>query len=258
MGALHGGHMSLIRRARAETGFVVVTIFVNPIQFQAHEDLSRYPRPIERDLMQCRQEGADAVFLPDLATMYPSGFSTFVDVEDLGSRMEGASRPGHFRGVATVVLKLFNIVQPDIAYFGQKDAQQVAIIQRMVRDLELTVQLRVCPTVRESDGLALSSRNAYLNSAERQDAVALWRSLLAAKQAIESGERDPNSIRQKMRTVLESAPEVVSDYADLVHPDTFEPVNQISGLVLAVVAARVGSTRLIDNLPINVDATSIV
>ncbi len=249
MGALHEGHLSLIRRARAETGFVVVSIFVNPAQFGPYEDLSRYPRPFDDDVRQCRASGVDLVFAPEPGTIYPPGFSSFVTVEGLSDRLEGVFRPGHFRGVATVVLKLFNIVAPDIAYFGQKDAQQSRVIQRMVGDLDLPVTVRVCPTVREPDGLAMSSRNVYLNPDERKRALSLSRSLRAAADAIAAGDRDANSVRQKMRAVLESAP-VVVDYAELVDPATFEPITRITGTVLSVVAARVDTTRLIDNLPI--------
>ncbi len=252
MGALHEGHLSLIRRARIETECVVVSIFVNPAQFGPHEDLARYPRPFDEDSRLCRQESVDLVFAPDVSVVYPAGFASFVAVDGLSDRMEGTFRPGHFRGVATVVLKLFNIVAPDIAYFGQKDAQQAQVIRHMVRDLAMPVKIRVCPTVREPDGLALSSRNAYLSPDERQSALALSRSLFKAKELIESGERDAKSVRHKMRSVLESAPGVVLDYSELVDHVTFEPVREISGSLLAVVAARVGKTRLIDNLPIDV------
>jgi len=250
MGALHEGHLSLIRRARQECGFVVVSIFVNPTQFGPHEDLSRYPRPFNRDVHLCDQEQVNLVFAPDEATVYPAGFATFVDVQGLSSRLEGAFRPGHFRGVATVVLKLFQMVAPDVAYFGQKDAQQVAVIRQMVRDLDSTIEIRVCPTVREKDGLALSSRNVYLSDDERSSALALSRCLHAAKGLIDTGCRDGDRVRHKMRAVLESAPGVVPDYAELVDPVTFEPVGKIMGPVLATVAARVGKARLIDNLPI--------
>jgi pantoate--beta-alanine ligase len=252
MGALHAGHLSLIRRARAETGFVVVSIFVNPTQFGPHEDLSRYPRPFDEDMRRCAEADVDLVFAPEAETIYPAGFSSFVTVEGLSERLEGSFRPGHFRGVATVVLKLLNIVAPDVAYFGQKDAQQARVIQHMVRDLDVPVEIRVCPTVREPDGLALSSRNAYLNAGERQRALSLSRSLRAAADAIAAGERDAKSVRQKMQSVLESEPGVTVDYAGLVDPVTFEPVTAIAGTVLAVVAARVGPARLIDNLPIEV------
>lgn len=255
MGALHEGHLNLIRRARRETGFMVVSIFVNPAQFGPQEDLSRYPRPFDQDVALCRQEEVDVVFAPDANTIYPHGFASFVEVDGLSQRMEGAFRPGHFRGVATVVLKLFNIVAPDVAYFGQKDAQQARVIQQTVHDLNVPVEIRVCPIVREPDGLALSSRNVYLSADERQRALVLSRSLRTAKELIDSGERDANSVRQKMRSVLESAQDVKPDYAELVDPITFEPVQQIAGSVLAVVAARVGNTRLIDNLPIEVRET---
>jgi pantoate--beta-alanine ligase len=255
MGALHEGHMSLIRRSRTETDFVVVTIFVNPLQFGPKEDLSSYPRPFDRDLKLCAQAGVDLVFAPDQATIYPAGFATFVEVEGLSTRLEGAIRARHFRGVATVVLKLFNLVQPDIAYFGQKDAQQAGLIQQMVRDLNVPVDVRVCPTIREHDGLALSSRNVYLSHAERQRALVLSRSLQAAKELIEGGERDADAVRMKMRSLLESERDVTPDYAELVDPITFEPVAQITGSLLAVVAARVGPARLIDNLPIEVHET---
>ncbi len=247
MGALHEGHLSLVRRARAETDFVVVSIFVNPTQFAPHEDLARYPRPFDEDLRLCGQEGADVVFAPDAATMYPPGFAAFVDVTGLSERLEGAFRPGHFRGVATVVLKLFQIVLPDIAYFGQKDAQQAQVVRRMVSELNVPVEIRVCPTLREPDGLALSSRNRYLNADDRPKALALYRALAAAAALVQGGERHADSVRQKMRTVLESIPGVIVDYAELVDPDSFEPVQTLHSRVLAVVAARVGSTRLIDN-----------
>jgi pantoate--beta-alanine ligase len=252
MGALHEGHLSLIRRARAENGFVVVSVFVNPTQFGPHEDLSHYPRPFDQDVRLCRQEDVELVFAPEAATVYPPGFVSFAEVDGLSGRMEGACRPGHFRGVATVVLKLFNIVDADVAYFGQKDAQQACVIRQLVRDLDVSVEIRVCPTVREPDGLALSSRNAYLSPAQRLSALSLWRCLQTAKELIDLGARDPNTVRQRMRAVLESAPDVVPDYAELVDPATFEPVHQIVRPVLAVVAARVGTTRLIDNLPIEV------
>jgi pantoate--beta-alanine ligase len=249
MGALHEGHLSLVRRARAECGLVVVSIFVNPTQFGPQEDLAHYPRPFDHDLQRCRGEQVDLVFAPETAVMYPPGFATFVTVEGLSERLEGACRPGHFRGVATVVLKLFDIAAPDIAYFGQKDAQQASVIRRMVLDLEVPVQIRVCPTVRDPDGLALSSRNAYLSAPERSRALALWRSLELARAQITRGVRDAERIRQEMRALLASAA-VVVDYAELVNRDTFEPVRELTGPVLAVVAGRVGTTRLIDNLPI--------
>ena len=252
MGALHEGHLSLIRRARAETGFVVVSVFVNPIQFGPGDDLRQYPRPFEQDVRLCGDEGIDHLFAPPTELIYKEGCTTFVEVEGLSTRMEGQFRPGHFRAVSTVVLKLLNIVAPDIAYFGQKDAQQARIIRQMVRDLDVPVEIRVCPIVREPDGLAFSSRNRYLSPPERTSALALVRSLRLAQELIARGSRDPDLVRQKMHELLESAPGVVPDYADLVDPETFEPVQQISSGILAVVAAQVGSARLIDNLRIEV------
>ena len=252
MGALHEGHLSLIRRCRDETGFVAVSIFVNPTQFGPQEDLERYPRPFERDVELCAQHRVDLIFAPDVETMYAPDFCTYVTVERLSEQFEGACRPGHFRGVATVVLKLFNIVMPDVSYFGQKDAQQARIIQQMVRDLDLPVEIRVCPTVREPDGLALSSRNQYLSDEERTRALSLSRALFAARDLVAAGERDPELIRAKMHELLTAEKGVVVDYAELVDPDTFEPVQTLSGHVLAIVAARVGPARLIDNLPIAV------
>ncbi len=198
MGALHEGHLSLIEAARAETGYVVVSIFVNPTQFGPKEDLSRYPRPLQHDLELCERAGVDLVFHPEPVVMYPAGFRTFVEVTVLQDGLCGASRPGHFRGVATVVLKLFNLVQPDRAYFGQKDAQQARIIRQMAEDLNVPVEVRVCPIVREADGLALSSRNRYLEADERRQAVTLYRALTEARQRIEAGERDAARVRQMM------------------------------------------------------------
>src|SRR6266481_1299000 len=189
MGALHAGHVSLVRTARSRSGLLAVSIFVNPTQFGPKEDFSRYPRPLEKDLDVCGREGVDVVFVPEAAAMHPPGFCTFVEVQGLQELLCGASRPGHFRGVATVVLKLFNIVQPDVAYFGQKDAQQVRIIRQMIRDLDVPVQLRICPIVREADGLALSSRNKYLDADQRRQARVLHRALERARQAIDQGER---------------------------------------------------------------------
>lgn len=256
MGGLHEGHLSLIRQARAEANFVVVSIFVNPTQFGPGDDLEHYPRPFEEDVRLCSQEGVNVVFAPDSHEMYPPGFASFVEVEGLSRRMEGHVRPGHFRGVTTVVLKLFNIAAPDVAYFGQKDAQQARIIEQIVRDLNVPVEIRVCPTVRDPDGLAVSSRNQYLSRAQRQSALALSRCLRVAQDLIGAGTRDADSVRQKMRSVLESASGLQADYAELVDSDTFEPVEQIVGPVLAVVAARVGQARLIDNVPIEVERSS--
>ena len=247
MGALHAGHVSLIDAARAADGFVVVSIFVNPTQFGPKEDLSRYPRPLERDLEMCGAAGVDLVFTPDAATMYPPGFRTFVEVNELSEVLEGASRPGHFRGVATVVLKLFNLVQPDRAYFGQKDAQQVRIIQQMVRDLNVPVEVVVRPTVREPDGLALSSRNQYLDAEQRRKAVALNEALEEAEAAIRAGERDAAVIERTMAHRIAEARGAVLDYAAAVDADTLKPVATLRGTILLALAVRFGATRLIDN-----------
>jgi pantoate--beta-alanine ligase len=247
MGALHEGHRSLIRAARQETDFVVVSIFVNPTQFGPSEDYLRYPRPFEKDVQVCAEEGVDLVFAPDVETMYPSGFCTYVTVEGLSQLYEGRFRPGHFRGVATVVLKLFHIVEPDVAYFGQKDAQQARIVRQMIRDLNLPVTLVVCPTVREPDGLAVSSRNTYLEPHERQQALALSSALYRAAELVRQGQRCAERLRGEMLRVLQEGP-VQVDYADVVDPETFLPVEEVTGEALAIVAARVGSTRLIDNL----------
>jgi len=248
MGALHEGHASLIRAARAETGFVVVSIFVNPAQFSPHEDLARYPRPLEKDLELSGREGVDLAFVPEVAGMYPPGFRTYVEVHELQDVLEGASRPGHFRGVATVVLKLFNIVQPDVAYFGQKDAQQARIIQQMVRDLDVPVSVSVCPIVRSADGLALSSRNRYLDTAQRANAVALSQALAEASALYRNGERDPSALVRAMNDRLAAAPGAVADYAVCVDAETLAPLAVIDRPALLALAVRFGSTRLIDNV----------
>ncbi len=250
MGALHKGHLSLIEAARAETGFVVVSIFVNPTQFGPNEDLNRYPRPLERDLELCAAAGVDLVFHPRPEAMYPPDYFTFVEVTGLQDVLCGASRPGHFRGVATVVLKLFNLVQPDRAYFGQKDAQQVRIIQQMVRDLNVPVEVRVCPIVRDADGLALSSRNDYLEAEERRRAAVLYRVLTEARRRIETGERDAARVRQVMTEQIASVAGAVLDYAAVVDADTLQTPAEIVAErpVLLALAVRFGGTRLIDNL----------
>jgi pantoate--beta-alanine ligase len=250
MGALHDGHLRLIRQCRAETDFVVVSIFVNPTQFGAGEDLNRYPRPLEDDLRQSESAGADLVFVPSVQTVYPYGInSTFVEVPGLSDIFEGASRPRHFRGVATVVLKLFEIVRPDLAVFGQKDYQQQLLIGRMVADLHVPVQLSICPTVREPDGLALSSRNRYLNRQERQAAVMLNRALERAQQAVDAGERCGDRIRQILHETLKSESMAELDYAEVANAETLERLGNIgsSQQAVALVAARFGTTRLIDN-----------
>src|SRR4051812_33209542 len=248
MGALHAGHASLLRAARAETGFVVASVFVNPTQFGPAEDLSRYPRPFEKDLELCRAEGVDLVFHPEPAEVYPPGFCTSVEVGGLQDVLCGASRPGHFRGVATVVLKLFLTVQPDVAYFGQKDAQQVQLIKRMVADLNVPVRLRVCPTVREPDGLALSSRNAYLDPEQRRQAVVLAQALEEAKRLVGAGERGAARVVRAVTDRIRSAPAAVIDYVAAVDADTLRPVERLRGDVLLAAAVKFGGTRLIDNV----------
>jgi pantoate--beta-alanine ligase len=254
MGALHAGHASLMRAARAETGFVVVSIFVNPTQFGPNEDLQRYPRPLQQDLQVCAQERVDLVFHPEVAVLYPPGFRTFVEVTELQDLLCGKARPGHFRGVATVVLKLFHIVQPDVAYFGQKDAQQTRILGQMVRDLDLPVQLRICPIVREADGLAQSSRNQYLDPNQRRQATILSRALEEARRLVEGGERDAAVLRQRLAQRIGETPGAVLDYAAVVDVDSLQPLTRLQGTVLLALAVKFGSTRLIDNLQLQVDA----
>jgi pantoate--beta-alanine ligase len=251
MGALHEGHLSLLRAARAGNDVVVMSLFVNPAQFNDSADLAAYPRDEQRDEQLAANEGVDIVFAPPVEEVYPDGFATTVTVSGLTETLEGAQRGrGHFDGVTTVVTKLFNMVAPDVAYFGQKDAQQVAVIRRLVRDLDIPVRIEVCPTVREPDGLALSSRNALLSPADRERATALHRALEAARAAIDEGEPDPATIAERARTELTQA-EIEPEYFELVDAHTLAPVSEIDGDVLAVVAARVGTTRLIDNQPLS-------
>lgn len=252
MGALHAGHASLIRRASTETGYVVVSIFVNPTQFGPNEDLSRYPRPFESDVALCATEGVDLIFHPDVETVYPKGYMTSVAVEDLQDVLCGASRPGHFGGVATVVLKLFHIVAPDIAYFGQKDAQQVRIIQQMVRDLDVPVRLAVCPIVRDADGLALSSRNQYLDPVQRKSAVVLYQVLDEIRRWIEAGERDSEPLLRFMTDRISQVAGARLDYAAIVDFATLTPLDRLQGEVLVALAVYFGATRLIDNLLVDV------
>jgi pantoate--beta-alanine ligase len=252
MGALHAGHARLIETAKRESDFVVVSIFVNPAQFGPAEDFARYPRTLDADLALCAAAGADAVFNPDAATVYPSGFRTFVEVHGLQDLLDGASRPGHFRGVCTVVLKLFNMVQSDVAFFGQKDAQQAIILTRMVCDLDVPVEMRVVPTVREPDGLALSSRNRYLDPEQRRNAGALWRTLENAKRRIDAGERDPDSLERAMLAELHQVPGARVDYARAVSAVTLERVAPLHGRVLVALAMFFGTTRLIDNIQADV------
>jgi pantoate--beta-alanine ligase len=248
MGALHEGHASLVRAARDATGFVVVTIFVNPTQFGPHEDLDRYPRTFDADLQVCQREGADLIFHPDVVEMYPPDMRTFVEVEQLPDGLCGASRPGHFRGVCTVVAKLFNLVLPDVAFFGQKDAQQARIIRQMARDLDFPLEVRVCPTVREPDGLALSSRNRLLTPGHRAQAPVLYQTLQKAAQLVAGGERNAAVVEQAMRRQLATAPDAVVDYVALVDAEILQPVAYLTGRVLIAIAVKFGNTRLIDNL----------
>lgn len=255
MGALHDGHLSLVQRAKRECSAVFASIFVNPKQFGPHEDLAKYPRSLESDTSKLAAAGVEALFVPEPQEMYPPGFSTHVDVDGLSSRLEGKSRPGHFRGVATVVMKLLQIVQPDFAYFGRKDAQQARVIQQMARDLNLDAGIVLSSIVREPDGLALSSRNAYLNAEERQAATVLFRSLNAARNAIEKGERDASELRAAMHRILDAERLARVDYAEIVDADSFEPVTRLSRTVYALLAVFIGKTRLIDNLLIELSAS---
>ena len=250
MGALHEGHFSLVRAAKHECSPVVASIFVNPNQFGAGEDLQKYPRRFEQDTEALEKLGVNYLFAPEASEMYPGGFRTQVAVEGLSDRLEGRSRPGHFRGVTTVVLKLFEIVQPQRAYFGRKDAQQLRIIRQMVADLNLDAQIVACPIVREPDGLAMSSRNAYLQGADRSAATVLYRALSAAKKEIEEGELESAHLIDSMRRVFSSAPAATLDYAEIVDAETLEPVLRVRKSCLALVAAFVGKTRLIDNAQI--------
>lgn len=247
MGYLHEGHLTLMRQARQECGFVVVSIFVNPTQFGPNEDFSRYPRDLERDMALCQQVPVDAVFHPAVEEMYPKPFLTGVRVDGITAGLCGASRPGHFDGVATVVTKLFNIVKPDVAYFGQKDAQQVAVIRRMVADLNMDVEVRPVPTVREPDGLAMSSRNVYLSPEERQGALVLSRSLRMAQERVAEGERDMVSLLEAMKRMIAAEPLASIDYVQIVDYDTLKPLERLEGKALAALAVRFGKTRLIDN-----------
>ncbi|GAB4484329.1 MAG: pantoate--beta-alanine ligase [Anaerolineales bacterium] len=248
MGYLHEGHISLARRARQECSSVAASIFVNPTQFGPHEDLSRYPRNIERDLKLLEAAGTDLVWLPTTEVMYPPGFQTWVTVESLTSPLEGAMRPGHFRGVTTVVAKLFNAVRPEKAYFGQKDAQQAAVIHQMTRDLSYPTEIVICPTVREADGLAMSSRNSYLNPEERQAATVLFRALTAAQSAYHDGERDAEVLRRIMRETIEAEPLARLQYVSCADYDTLTELESVTGKTLLSMAVFIGNTRLIDNI----------
>ena len=254
MGALHAGHFSLIDAARRECGFVVVSIFVNPTQFGPNEDYDDYPRPIEQDLAGCDSHGVDLVFVPTVEQMYPDGFSTIVHVSGITETMEGQFRPGHFDGVCTVVAKLFSIVGADVAYFGSKDYQQAMVIKRMVADLNLPVRIVLCPTIRESDGLAISSRNAYLDKHERSQAASLYESLRLAEELINGGERNAKEvIRAVRRHLAEKATLGKIDYVAIVDPETLQAVDIIQGDVIVALAVRFPSARLIDNIRVDVE-----
>jgi pantoate--beta-alanine ligase len=248
MGALHEGHTALVARARQECSRVIASVFVNPKQFGPTEDYKKYPRDLEKDAKALGGVGVDVLFAPDAADVYPDGFRTYVSVEGISERLEGRSRPGHFRGVSTVVLKLFEIVQPHFAYFGRKDAQQVRIISEMTRDLNLDGEIVVCPIVRETDGLALSSRNAYLNAEERKASTVLHRALVAVRNELSAGVRDAMQLQAVMRRIIEAEPLASVDYAEIVSAGTFEPVVRVAKPSYAVLAVHIGKTRLIDNL----------
>ena len=248
MGALHEGHLSLVRASKSQCDVTAVSIFVNPLQFGPTEDLDKYPRTLERDTALLRDLDVDSVFIPQVAEMYRPGAQTYVDVSDLSSKLDGGSRPGHFRGVSTVVSKLFEIVRPDRAFFGQKDAAQIALLRKMVRDLDMDVKIIVCPIVRESDGLAMSSRNAYLNPEQRQQALVLSRSLLKVKAAVDAGERDVGRLAEIGRRAIASEPAAKLDYLAIVDPDTLDPIDKVSQGTLIAVAVWLGTTRLIDNI----------
>ena len=248
MGYLHEGHLSLVRRAREECNHVVVSIFVNPTQFGPQEDLSRYPRDLERDLRLLEPLGVDLVWMPTAELMYPPGFQTWVEVESVTRPLEGAMRPGHFRGVTTVVAKLFNVVQPHRAYFGQKDAQQATVLRQMTHDLSYPIEIVVCPIVREPDGLAMSSRNVYLDPDQRKAATVLYRSLSEAKEAFEDGVRDAEVLRQIMKDVIATEPLAQVQYVSCADYDTLEELETLTGKALLSMAVFVGKTRLIDNL----------
>jgi len=252
MGALHTGHISLIERAVKSCDFVVVSIFVNPTQFGPGEDLEKYPRDLDSDMEICRKAGADVVFAPSTGEMYSRELLTWVNVEKLTEPLCGRFRPGHFHGVTTVCSKLFNIVMPDVAFFGQKDAQQAIVIKRMVADLNMPLEIVVCPTVREPDGLAVSSRNKYLAEEQRKDAALIYKSLQKSQQLIEIGTKDTQIIITEMRKVLNKSQSIQTEYISIVNAETLEDIDEVSGKILAAVAVRIGSTRLIDNILVDV------
>ena len=256
MGALHEGHASLLRRAKSGHSFVVASIFVNPTQFGPNEDFSRYPRTLQEDIRICDAAGTDVVFLPDADTLYPAGYQTYVEVAQLQQGLCGASRPTHFRGVATVVLKLFNIVQPDVAYFGQKDAQQARVLERMVVDLDVPVRVEVCPIVREADGLAMSSRNRYLDPDQRRHATVLHRSLEAMRARVEAGERSAEALKMLATTMIAATPGAKIDYIEIVGWNDLRPIDSLAGEILIAVAVWFGTTRLIDNVRLSLPPLS--
>ncbi|HEV7787007.1 MAG TPA: pantoate--beta-alanine ligase [Thermoanaerobaculia bacterium] len=253
MGALHEGHLSLVKIARERGTRVVASVFVNPTQFGPTEDFKRYPRQPEKDAAMLEAAGCDLLFLPGVETVYPPGNATFVEPAGAALGLEGTCRPGHFRGVATVVLSLLNLVQADLAVFGEKDAQQVAVIRQMARDFHLPAEIVPAPTIREVDGLAMSSRNAYLSPPERQAATVLYRSLTAAAELIASGERRGGEVRRRLREVLESDPAAKVEYAEVVNAETFAPVETLQGNLVLPLAVRIGGTRLIDNIRLAVE-----
>jgi pantoate--beta-alanine ligase len=248
MGYLHEGHLALVRRAREENPSVAVSIFVNPTQFGPQEDFKLYPRDLQRDLALLEKEGADIVFMPPSDEMYPPQFSSWIEVGKVTERLEGASRPGHFRGVATVVAKLFNIVRPTRAYFGQKDAQQAAVIKKMMADLNMNLEIVVCPTIREPDGLAMSSRNTYLNPKERKAALVLYKALTLAQQLYSQGEKDAQRLRQQMTALIQKEPLATIDYVSIANAETLEELDTVTPPALVSMAVRIGKTRLIDNV----------
>lgn len=251
MGSLHEGHMSIIRKAKKDTDRVIVSIFVNPSQFGPKEDFKKYPRAIKRDLALCGREGVDIIFTPEAGQMYPDGYATYVNVERISDVLCGASRPGHFRGVNTVVAKLFNITMPDVAYFGQKDAQQAIIIKKMAKDLNMSVKIKVMPIVREKDGLAMSSRNVYLDRKERNRSQSIYKSLKSAKELFNSGEKDSKKIINKIKRVIDNQPGTKIDYVAIVDTKDLKDIKRISGEALVAVAVWIGRTRLIDNIMLN-------
>lgn len=249
MGSLHEGHLSLIREARQQCEEVVVSIFVNPTQFGEGEDYQSYPRDLSKDMKLSEKEGVDVIFAPSREEMYPQGYSTFVEIKgNLSSTLEGVSRPGHFKGVATILTKLFNIINPDYSYFGEKDYQQALVVKKLAKELNLDTRILVLPTIREKDGLALSSRNSYLNKKERKAATIFYKALKRAKEWVGEGEKDSSALVSKMRGLIEKEPLVRIDYVAVVDPKTLEKVKEVRGEVLALLAVNIGKTRLIDNI----------